>query len=119
MQKKSFKTKEHLKKNTEITKVFDKGALFKSKLVNIYLFKRDTPSGVNRVAFLLRKGLYNKSTVTRNRFRRILREGYRKTKYILAPGHDIIILAKNITRETRSTIIEQELADVFKKIVKK
>lgn len=119
MHKKSFKTKERLKKNTEIKKVFDKGIAFKRRLVNIYLLKRERPLDANRAAFLLRKGLYNKSSVTRNRFRRILREAYRNTKHILPPGHDIIILAKNITSITRSAVIEQELADAFKEIVEK
>ncbi len=119
MQKKSFTTKEHLKKNSEIKKVFDKGAPFKRKLVNIYLLKREKSLAANRVAFLLRRALCNKSAVKRNRFRRILREAYRKTKYILLPGHDIILFAKNVTLKTKSTAIEQELKNVFKEYIKK
>ena len=119
MQKQSFTIKEHLKKNSAIKKVFDKGIAFKRKLVNVYLLKRERPLGTNRAAFLLRKGLYNKSAVTRNRFRRILREAYRKTKHILPPGYDIILLVKNGTMKTTSTVIEQELRNVFKESIEK
>lgn len=120
MRKNSFKAKEHLKKNSEIKKVFDKGAPFKRKLINVYLLRREKPcSGINRVAFLVRKGLYNKSIVTRNRLRRILREAYRRTKHILPPACDIVLLMKNATRGTRSYIIEKELRDVFKELIKK
>jgi ribonuclease P protein component len=80
---------------------------------------KERPSGANKVAFLLRKGSWGKSNVTRNRFRRVLREAYRNSKHILPQGYDIVILAKNMNIETGSGIIEKELADVFKKVAEK
>ena len=119
MERATFSKREHLKKNSSIKDVFDKGTPFKARLIKVYIVKRDTDERLNRVAFIIRRGLYNKRPVLRNRFRRVLREAYRQTKYLLPPGYDIVILANNIKEDTRSISIEEELRDVFKKCSKK
>ncbi|MDP8229573.1 MAG: ribonuclease P protein component [Candidatus Gorgyraea atricola] len=119
MKKSSFTRKERLKKNQAIKAVFDKGTRFRSKLVTVFLLKRNKDPGLNRVAFAVRKGLYNKKPSLRNRYRRVLREAYRKTKEFMPGGYDMIVLATNLTRQTKSTSLEQELIHVFKKCVKK
>ena len=63
--------------------------------------------------------LYNKKVVLRNRFKRLLREAYRKTKHLLLPGYDIVILATNIKKNTKSSAVEEEIANAFKKCIKK
>lgn len=118
MRKNSFTRKEHLKKNDSIKHVFDKGTSFRSRSTHIYLLKRNAGPHVNRVAFLIRKKLYNKKIVLRNRFRRVLKEAYRKAKHFLPAGYDILILATNIKKHTKSYLIEKEMADVFKKYSK-
>ncbi|MFC1667109.1 ribonuclease P protein component [Candidatus Omnitrophota bacterium] len=116
MKQNSFTMKEHLKKNDLIRDVFDKGAPFKCSLTHIYLLKRNTGSHLNRVAFISRKRLHNKKAVLRNRFRRLLREAYRKTKHLLPGGYDIVILGTNLKKHTKSTAIEREITNAFKKI---
>ena len=117
MKQGTFAKRERLKKNSSIKQVFDKGVPSKGRLINIYLLETD--SGINRAAFLVRKNLYNKKSVLRNRFRRVLREAYRKTKHMLPTGHDIVILATRINKSTRSEAVERELNHVFKKYSKK
>ena len=119
MKQNSFTREEHLRKNDLIKNVFDRGLPFKGKLISLYILQRDESSKNNRVAFLVKKTLYNKKPVLRNRIRRVLREGYRKTKSLLSGYYDILILATNVRKNTKSTDIEKEIANVFKNRIKK
>lgn len=114
----SFSIKEHLKKSNSIKIVLDKGICFRSKTINVCLLKR-IDSDVNRAAFICKKNLCQKKAVLRNRFRRILKEAYRKLKYFLPPGHDIVIVGTRVTKETKPLEIEKEITDAFKKYTKK
>ena len=115
MRKNSFSKKERLKKNSLIKEVFKKGILFRGRLFEVYFLKRETGPEAKRVAFTVRKNLYNKKPALRNRFRRILREAYRKTKCLLSGRYDIVILGTHLTKHTKSIVIEQEMTYVFKK----
>lgn len=117
MNKKTLSVRERLKKNDDIKRVFDKGVSFRGRLVSVFI-KQNTGLPVNRAAFIIRKSLYKKKTVFRNRFRRIIREGYRNSKFLLLSGHDIVILANRLDHKTKSTEIEKELCNVFKKYTK-
>ena len=117
MDKKTLSVKEHLKKNDDIKSVFDNGVLFRGRLVSVFITQR-AGLPINRAAFVIKKSLYNKKTVLRNRFRRIIRESYRNSKFLLLPGHDIVILANRLNNKTKSTDIEKELRNVFKKYTK-
>lgn len=119
MKSHSFTRKEHLKTKDAIKKVFDKGVPSRLKLINIYLLKRETGPCFNRAAFTIKRNLYNKKSVLRNRFRRILREAYRKTKHLLSGGYDIVILGVNLNRKVKSFEVEKEMAHVFKMVSKK
>ena len=115
----AFLKNERLKKKETIKNVFDRGALFKGRLINIFILKRGADSCANRAAFIIRKNSYNKRAVLKNRVKRLLREGYRKTKHLLPPGYDIIVLATHIKKDIKSIDVEKDLADVFKKNIKK
>jgi ribonuclease P protein component len=115
MKQNSFSKEERLKKSDLIKKVLDEGILFRGKFVNVYIFKQERYPEIKRAAFTVRKKLHCKKAVLRNRFRRILREAYRKTKNLLSGSYDIVILGVNIKESTKSFIIEEELAYVFKK----
>nr|MBU1328309.1 ribonuclease P protein component [Candidatus Omnitrophota bacterium] len=112
----SFSRKESLKKNRSIKTVLDNGICHKSKSINVYILKSQGVD-INKAAFICKKVLHQKKAVLRNRVRRILREAYRKTKFILPAGYDIVIVGTKITQDTLSREIERELLDVFKKIV--
>ena len=115
----SFKRNERLKRNEDIKQVFDNGILFKSASLNIYLLKRDTGSRYSRAGFVIKKLLYNKKKVLRNRFRRLLKEAYIKAKHILPEPYDIVILAKKIKKDTPVVVLEREITNGIKKIIKK
>lgn len=115
----TFTRNERLKSNKEIKKVFDQGVRFRARLITVFLLDGQIGSESNRAAFIIRKNLYNKKLVLRNRFRRILREGYRNTKNLLSPCHDLIILGVNLKKDTKSSEIQKELTHVFKKCIKK
>ncbi|MFA4991357.1 MAG: ribonuclease P protein component [Candidatus Omnitrophota bacterium] len=115
----SFSQKERLRKNSSIRGVFNKGVLYRAGLIDLYLLKRDDDPVVNRCAFICRKGLHQKKSVLRNRIRRVLREAYRKKKHLFPTGYDIVIIAKGVKEYTKSGLVEKEIADVFKKHVKK
>ena len=116
MKKNSFSKKEHLKKNEAIKDVFDKATPFKGRFIRVYVVKNDT-SPINRAAFIIRKTLCDKKAVLRNRFKRLLREAYRKTKHLLPQGYDIVILATSIKKNTSPGDSEREIAHAFKKTV--
>jgi len=120
----SFPRKERLKKNDSIKTVFDKGRHYRARSLSVYILKRAVgeglkPSPTNRAAIVCKKSLHNKSSILRNRIKRVLREAYRKTKHILPSGHDIVILGTDIDKNTKPGILEKELTDVFKKHIKK
>jgi ribonuclease P protein component len=114
----SFSKKERLKKNDAIKAVLDRGICYRAKSINVYVLKRPD-AGINKAAFICKKALHQKKAVLRNRVRRILKEAYRKTRYIFPAGYDIVIIGTKITQTTLSTGIEREIIDVFKKYIKK
>ena len=118
MSKESFLTKERLKKNEAIKAVLDKGICLRSKSLNIYILKKQDKS-VNKAAFICKKALHQKKAVLRNRIKRILKEAYRKTKYIFPAEHDIVIIGTRVFYDTVSTDIENEIRDVVSKYNKK
>lgn len=118
MNSKALPRKEHLKKDSDIRRVFDKGVRFKGRLITVFIL-REASSRTNRAAFIIKKSIYNKKTVLRNRFRRIIREAYRNSKFLLFPGHDIIILSGRLDKNTKSTAVQKDLSDVFKKYIEK
>jgi len=114
-----FTKKERIKSSALINQVFEKGLPYKGRFLNIYFLERDTKSEPNRVAFVVNRHLYNKKVVSKNRFKRILREAYRRTKHLLSPGFDIVISSARLKETTTSSDLEKELEDVFKKISNK
>ena len=116
MRNRSFQKKEHLKKSEEIKNVLDNGISIRGKLISIFMLKQAVDvCGINRVAFLTRKILYNKKTVLRNRFRRILKEAYRRIRYCVPVGYDMVIMATRVKKDTKSLVIEKEIYNVFTK----
>jgi len=114
MKKESFLRKERLKKNDSIKAVLDNGVCFKSRSVNIYILKRPDAEA-NKAAFICKKALHQNKAILRNRVRRVLKEAYRRKKSIFPAGHDIVIVGVKIAAETKSSVIEREILDVFKK----
>ena len=119
MRQYSLKGQELLKKNSQIKRVFDKGNSTRGRLVAVILQEQNQTPGFNRAAFLPTRNSHRGKIVLKNRYKRVLREAYRQIKKSLPVGYDIIILGTNINKHTKSTEIEKDLLNVFKKISKK
>lgn len=102
-----------------IKKVLDEGVCSRGTLAALFLLKNNIEPPANRAAFIVKKNLFNKKLVLRNRFRRLLRESYRKIKHLLPSGYDIVILATRIKKDIPLAEIEKDLSNVFKEGLKK
>tara|TARA_Y100000031_G_scaffold146157_1_gene179635 strand:+ start:332 stop:688 length:357 start_codon:yes stop_codon:yes gene_type:complete len=115
MGEKSFSRSEHLKSKALIKEVFDKGSSLKGRLVKVFLLASAKERKTNRVAFIVKKALCYKKSTLRNRYKRLLKEAYRDTKHLFPKGFDIILLATNTKKHTKSTETAKDMQNVIKK----
>ena len=85
-----MKSTDTLKRNYEFTRVYRKGKYLPGRHAVIHFLRR--PRGPNRLGVTVGKGV--RSSVLRNRLKRLLRESFRHTEDRLASGFDIILVAK-------------------------
>jgi ribonuclease P protein component len=79
-----------LKRNYEFMRVYRKGRYLPGRHAVIHFMRRS--KGGNRLGVTVGKGV--KGSVRRNRLKRLLRESFRLMERRLAPGYDIILVAK-------------------------
>ena len=108
------------------SKAYSKGKRAVTPSVAIYvlpdlkaeLFRRQNPqkTRINRIGLTVSKQLGD--AVTRNRVKRILREGLRSLmrERPLRTGFLIVIAARERARDKKSTDIEREMASAFEKL---
>lgn len=80
-----------LKKNHEFQKVFKRGTWYGGKLLNVYILKNN--KDLNYIGIAVGKKV-SKSSVKRNRIRRLIRESYRLNENKIVSGLNIIIVWK-------------------------
>lgn len=80
-----------LKKSHEFQKVLKKGAWHNGNLLNVYTIKNGKAS--NNLGFAVGKKV-TKSSVKRNRIRRLMKEAYRINENKLNTGFNIVIVWK-------------------------
>ena len=80
-----------LKKNYEFQKVLKKGKWYKGNLINVHINKNNLD--INYIGIAVGKKV-SKSSVKRNRIRRLIREAYRLTEERLTRGINIVIVWK-------------------------
>ena len=107
-------------------KTYAKGKRFFGKYVRVYVLKdlkakkimlaNPLKEYVNRLGISVSKK--NGGAVTRNRIKRIIREGYRaiEREGCLLTGYLVVIAAKNEAAEVKSGDIERELRYAFRKL---
>ena len=103
-----------LKKNHEFQKVFKRGAWYSSNLLNVYILKNG--KNLNYIGIAVGKKV-SKSSVKRNRIRRLIREAYRLNENKIKSGLNIIMVWKtNCPFELANfQDIQQDLLYCFKK----
>ena len=101
-----------LKKNHEFRRLYNKGKSAVSRCAVVYCRRNGT--AVNRLGVTVSTKIGN--AVHRNRVRRRLKEIYRLNEEKLAPGHDIVIVARVQSRYVEYRELESAVVALFKKL---
>ena len=79
---------ERLSCESNVKKVFKSGQKVKTLGLSLFFIKNNL--SFNRIAFSPARGF--KGSVERNRVKRIFREIYRLSKYLISPGYDMVLI---------------------------
>lgn len=101
---------ETLRNSREFRVVYDGGKSFANKY--LVLFFRENGLTYNRVGFVTTKKLGN--SVARNKFKRRLKEAYRKHKCRFEKGYDIILLSRAGASDIDYRQVESALKHIMK-----
>lgn len=103
-----------LKKNYEFQKTLKRGKWYNSNLVNIYIDENNKKD--NYIGIAVGKKV-SKSSVKRNRIRRIIKEAYRLNENKIKKGINIVIVWKTSCSHELANfqVIEKDILFCFKK----
>lgn len=94
-----------LRKQNDFNRVYTRGESKGSKYVVVLHNKNRL--GYTRVAFVASKKVGN--SVARNRSRRLMRQAYRNIKDKIAPGFDIVFVARNTILTVKEEDVERAM----------
>lgn len=100
--KKAFRVKE----NKEFQAIFKKGKSFANRQLVIYYIKKQEQNHF-RVGLSVGKKIGN--AVTRNRIKRYLRQAFHELEKELLPGYDMIIIARQPTKQMEFKEVKSSL----------
>ena len=100
---------ERLRSKRDFSAIFRENKKIKGK--NISLLVRENSQQGRRVAFVVSKKVGN--AVKRNKIKRLLRESYRRQKYILDENRDVIFIAKSCIVKADSRNINTEVTELL------
>ena len=92
-------------RNNDFRRAYAKGKSFVGPLVISYV--RKNRLGMTRVGITTSKKVGG--AVQRNRARRVIREAYRHLSAGIAPGFDLIFVARGKTPYVKSTAVEKQM----------
>ena len=103
-----------LKKNFEFQKVFQKGKWYSGNYLYIYALPNKKEK--NSIGIAVSKK-FSKSSVKRNRIRRLIKEAYRLHEEQFRQGYQIVIVWKSdvLQEDFSYGMIEEDLLKCFKK----
>lgn len=119
----TFSEEERLKKKNLITELFSSGksaSVFPLKM--IYLeFDHSSPFKIQAGVSVSKRNF--KKAVDRNRIKRLMREAYRKNKYLIYDNQDtkkhLIMFIYQAKNEVSFEIIEEKMTQLIKKFLQK
>ena len=102
-----------LKKNYEFKKVFQKGKIYSTKNIKLFISKNNL--GENRIGIAV--SVKSDKAVKRNRIKRLIRENYRLMSSDLKKGYNLVFLWNKFSKidEMSFEIIKDEIKKIFKK----
>jgi ribonuclease P protein component len=100
-----------LRMNYEFSRVYHKGRFASSRHVVLHYLRQ--PGQVNRLGVTASRKI--KSSVRRNRIKRLLRESCRLMEDRLATGYDLILVGRATDDQPGCQIISQEISKLFQK----
>jgi ribonuclease P protein component len=100
-----------IKKNDEFKNVYTRGKKIVNKFFIFYYFKNNL--GYDRVGFTVSKKIGK--AVTRNSVKRVLKEIFRLNFNETKKGYDIIIVARNLLKNSKYKKVDNEFKNVYKK----
>jgi ribonuclease P protein component len=109
-------TYEKLKRNIDFTRVYRRGQHYSGRYLVLHAFKRreKEQDALPRVGFAVAKK--TRSSVERNRMKRLLREVFRLSEPKLLPGNDIIVTARWQDLEPDQKTLRKELLYLLRKM---
>jgi len=107
-----FRREEHLKKGSEIKKVFSRGRSAGCQGAKLFALENGLPR--NRICFTFSRGFG--SAVKRNRAKRLGREAYRTLKPRLSCGYDLVLLVYPESAGTELAHRAGQLRRLFAKV---
>ncbi len=107
-----LKKEERLCKRFQFERVYKEGRTFSGRIIRLAILANGLMS--NRVGFAVSKKRVKLST-GRNRIKRLLREAYRRNKYKIKQGFDIVLVA----REPLSSLKLKQVEEEFFKLAEK
>lgn len=100
---------ESIKENVNFKRAYHQGRSAVTREIVVYW--RKNRLGTVRLGITVSKKLGN--SPQRNRVRRIIREGARKTAALFPPGHDVVVVARSRCLTCKSTDIERIFREIF------
>ncbi|MDD2427470.1 MAG: ribonuclease P protein component [Eubacteriales bacterium] len=109
-------TYEKLKRNIDFTRVYRRGQHHSGRYLVLHAFQRKATErdSVSRVGFTVAKKI--RSSVDRNRMKRLLRETFRLSAINLRSGYDIIVTARWQDSEPDQEALRKELLYLLRKL---
>lgn len=103
-----------LKNSNEFGHVMKKGSWFAGDLISIYVLKNNNEFNLLGIAVGKK---FSKSSVKRNRVKRLIKEAYRLNENIINKGNSIVIIWKNnnVYENANFKLISKDLIKCLKK----
>jgi len=101
-----------LNKNYEFLRLYKKGKFYVGKFIILYVLINK--SDINRLGITASKKIGK--SVTRNRYRRLIRENYRLYENFVKSGNDLVFVARSSERLPEFLEIKKEMKFLLRKL---